>query len=57
MTNLKIKLIDIWCMYAVRMLTVNDFKNCIEWFKNSTNISSESLKNRLMLKLIENGKL
>jgi hypothetical protein len=57
MTNLKIKLIDIWCMYAVRMLTVNDFKNCIEWFKNSINISSESLKNRLMLKLIENGKL
>jgi hypothetical protein len=57
MLNLKIKLIDVWCIFAVRLLTKNDLINILKWFNNSICISSESLKNRLLIKLIENGKL
>lgn len=57
MKNLKIKLVDVWCIFAVRQLTISDLENCLNWFKNSININSFTLKNRLLIQLINNEKL
>jgi hypothetical protein len=53
MKNLKIKLVDVWCLFAIRQLTKNEVIEVFKWFKDSVNLSMYSVKNRLSLLLIQ----
>ena len=53
MKNLKIKLVDVWCVFAIRQLTKNEVIEVFSWFNDSVHLSMYSIKNRLSLLLIQ----
>jgi hypothetical protein len=53
MRNLKIKMVDIWCLFAIRQLTKNEVIEVFSWFNHSVHLSMYSIKDRLSLLLIQ----
>jgi hypothetical protein len=53
MRNLKIKLVDVWCLFAIKQLTKNEVIEVFSWFNHSVHLSMYSIKNRLSLLLIQ----